>query len=122
MTYSTLHLVTRRLRQSASVVITSILGLVVMASLVSCGSPYPGQFGGLPSSSPESVESEQPSTQASLLIRKFEWKNEKGISLSQYRMADDYLRGTAPAEMGLSPSPFQPLCPNGAHANTHKGR
>ena len=40
MTYSTLHLVTQRLRQSASVVFTSILGLVVMASLVSCGSPY----------------------------------------------------------------------------------
>ena len=103
MTYSTLNLVTQRLRQSASVVFTSILGLVVMASLVSCGPLSPGQFGGLPGSSPEGVESEQPSTQASLLIRKFEWKYEKGISLPQYRLADDYLRGTAPAEMGVSP-------------------
>ena len=103
MTYSTLHLVTQRLRQSANVVFTRILGLVVMASLVSCGPLSSGQFSGTPSSSSEGVQSEQPTTQASLLIRKFEWKYEKGISLPQYRLADDYLRGTAPAEMGVSP-------------------
>ena len=47
------------------------------------------------------TESRQAQPRASLLIRKFEQKNETNISLLQYQQADEYMRVTAPTEMGI---------------------
>lgn len=99
MTYSILHPIFLRLRQRVSPAFAVLAGLLMIVALVSCGPLYPGQD----SRSPEAAQSGPSAVQASLLVRKYKLRHEEDITLPQYRLADDFMRHTAPAALGLSP-------------------
>ena len=102
MTYSILVLVTKRLLNNINIVFSTILGLVVTVTLVSSVPLYSeGMSEMLLHRALRDTESRQAQPRASLLIRKFEQKNETNISLLQYQQADEYMRVTAPTEMGI---------------------
>lgn len=106
MIYSIPQFVSRRLSYSATKAFAVFVGLVVMAALVSCGPLYPGDAANTPDRSSETHAAAQSTEQASLLVRRFKLKNERDISSPQYRQADEYMRVTAPAVIGVTPSLF----------------
>ncbi|MDE2815552.1 MAG: hypothetical protein OXM03_05790 [Chloroflexota bacterium] len=98
MPYFTFFPVTQRLRRAFNGLATLVFGLAAMTILVSCAAYAPAGTSGASSDSQQAAQAVQPD--AHLLIRKFKPKYESNISLRQYRQADEYVRVTAPSEMG----------------------
>ena len=101
MIYSILALSSKRLRNSNALLAT-VIGLVAMMALVSCGTLNPNGLND-PATQGSAVESQsrQALPPVSLLVRKFEQRYETNISLQQYQQADEFLRVTAPSEIGV---------------------
>lgn len=72
--------------------LATVIGLVAMALLVSCGTLQPS----VGESQPRQTENP-----TAVLMRKFEPPYETNISLPQYRQADEYMRVEAPSEIGV---------------------
>ena len=106
MIYSILALISKRLRNSNTLLAT-VIGLVAMMTLVSCGTLYPNGLidpasqGSAAESNSDESQSRQARPPASLLVRKFEQRYETNISLLQYQQADEYLRLRALSEIGV---------------------
>lgn len=102
MIYSILAPIRKRLRNHGNALLAAVIGLAAMAALVSCAQVTLNELSA-PSTQPsaDDAQSRQAHSPASLLVRKFERKNETNISLLQYRHADEYLRERAPSKVGI---------------------
>lgn len=102
MIYSILAPIRKRLQNRGNAFLAAVIGLIAMAALVSCGTVNLNELSA-PSTQPsaDDAQSRQAHSPASLLVRKFERKNETNISLLQYRQADEYLRERAPSKVGI---------------------
>ncbi|MYB76186.1 MAG: hypothetical protein F4X83_03640 [Chloroflexi bacterium] len=102
MIYSILTPISKRLRNRSNALLAAVIGLVAMAALVSCATVNLNELSG-PATQPsaDDAQSRQTRSPASLLVRKFEPRYETNISLLQYEQADEYLRVTAPSEIGV---------------------
>lgn len=102
MIYSILTSIRKRLRNRGNALLATVIGLVAMAALVSCAQVNLNRLD-VPATQPsaDDAQSRQARSPASLLVRKFERKYETNISLLQYEQADEYLRVTAPSEIGV---------------------
>ncbi|MDE2839264.1 MAG: hypothetical protein OXM03_01400, partial [Chloroflexota bacterium] len=100
MIYSILAPIRKRLQNRGNAFLAAVIGLIAMAALVSCGTVNLNELSA-PSTQPsaDDAQSRQAHSPASLLVRKFERKNETNISLLQYRQADEYLRERAPSKV-----------------------
>jgi len=102
MIYSILTPIRKRLRSRSNALLATVIGLAAMAALVSCAQVNLNRLDD-PATQPsaDEAQSRQERSPASLLVRKFERKDETNISLLQYEQADEYLRITAPSEIGV---------------------
>ena len=102
MIYSILTPIRKRLRNRGNALLAAVIGLVAVAALVSCAQVNLNRLD-VPATQPaaDDAQSRQARSPASLLVRKFERRYETNISLLQYQQADEYLRVTAPGEIGV---------------------